>query len=80
MIVIGFGIPWATTAGVMSRIIVRMMSTGYFADPFGPVAILSGCTLVGLIGSFCWGWLDTKSAPSGLACSTTWPMWCSLSA
>ena len=60
MIVIGFGIPWATTAGVMSQIIVRMMSTGYFADPFGPVAILSGCTLVGLIGSFCWGWLDTN--------------------
>lgn len=60
MICIGFGIPWATTAGVMSQLISRMMSTGHFDSIIGPVAIMSGATIVGLIGSFCWGWLDTK--------------------
>jgi len=59
MICIGFGIPWATTAGVMSQLINRMMSTGYFESPVTPVAILTGATLVGLLGSFCWGYLDT---------------------
>ena len=60
MICIGFGIPWATTAGVMSQLIARMMSTGYFENVTGPVAILAGATVVGLIGSFSWGWLDTS--------------------
>ncbi len=60
MICIGFGIPWATTAGVMSQLIARMMSTGHFANVGGPVAILAGATIVGLMGSFCWGWLDTR--------------------
>ena len=60
LICIGFGIPWATTAGVMSQLIPRMMSTGHFSSIIGPVAIMSGSTVVGLIGSFCWGYLDTK--------------------
>lgn len=60
MICIGFGIPWATTAGVMSQLIARMMSTGYFENVGKPVAILAGATIIGLIGSFCWGFLDTR--------------------
>lgn len=60
MICIGFGIPWATTAGVMSQLINRMMSTGHFESPMQAVAIMSGATVVGLMGSFFWGWLDTK--------------------
>ena len=60
MICIGFGLPWATTAGVMSQLINRIMSTGYFESITGPVAIISGATIVGILGSFFWGWLDTK--------------------
>lgn len=60
MICIGFGVPWATTAGVMSQLIARMMSTGYFENVGAPVAILAGATVVGLLGSFCWGLLDTR--------------------
>lgn len=60
MICIGFGIPWATTAGVMSQLIARMMSTGHFDNVGAPVAILAGATIVGLMGSFFWGWLDTR--------------------
>lgn len=47
MICIGFGIPWATTAGVMSQLIVRMMSTGYFENVGKPVAILQEQQLLG---------------------------------
>lgn len=59
-ICIGFGIPWMTTAGVMSQLIVRLMSTGNFDNQMQAVRILQLATIVGLIGSFCWGWLDTR--------------------
>ena len=59
-IVLGYGIPWATTSAVISQLVLRLLSTGHFDSPVGPVMILSSCTVIGLMGSFCWGLLDTR--------------------
>ncbi|MDK2808420.1 MAG: hypothetical protein PWP24_1155 [Clostridiales bacterium] len=59
-ICIGFGIPWMTTAGVLSHIIVRLMSTGNFENQMQAIHVIQIATIVGLIGSFFWGFLDTK--------------------
>ena len=58
LIALGFGMLWMVTIGVVSQFIPRMMSVG---TPY-PTAMtmLTITALIGIAGSYFWGWLDQK--------------------
>ena len=65
LISVGFGMLWMVTVGVVSQFVPRMVSV--MAPTIGPEAaqgkalmMLTIAALVGILGSYFWGWLDQK--------------------
>ena len=58
LIALGFGCLWMVTVGVVSQFIPRMMSVGY--DQPTALMMLTIAAVIGLAGSYFWGWLDQK--------------------
>lgn len=56
---VGFGLLWMVTVGIVSQFIPRMMSVG-FSQPTA-LMMLTVAAIVGLFGSYFWGWLDQKT-------------------
>ena len=58
MIGIGLGLLWMTTIGLVSNFIPRQIMVG-IAQPTA-IMMLTIAAVVGIIGSYIWGWLDQK--------------------
>ena len=65
LISVGFGMLWMVTVGVVSQFVPRMISV--MAPSIGPEAaqskalmMLTIAAVVGIAGSYFWGWLDQK--------------------
>ena len=65
LIAVGFGMLWMVTVGVVSQFVPRMISV--MAPAIGPDAaqkkallMLTIAAVVGIAGSYFWGWLDQK--------------------
>lgn len=58
LISLGFGLLWMVTVGIVSQFIPRMESVGY--DHNTALMMLTIASLIGLFGSYCWGYLDQK--------------------
>lgn len=65
LISVGFGMLWMVTVGVVSQFVPRMISV--MAPEIGPEAaknkalmMLTIAAVVGIAGSYFWGWLDQK--------------------
>jgi len=57
---IGYGLIFLVTVGIMSQLVPRIMSLGFEQNK--ALALLSLCALIGIIGSYFWGWLDQKTS------------------
>ena len=73
LISVGFGMLWMVTVGVVSQFVPRMISV--WAPTMGPDAasqkalmMLTIAALVGIIGSYFWGWLDQKVGTKLASC------------
>lgn len=58
LIGIGHGMLWMTTIGLVSNFITKMVMTGI--NPQFAVMMLTVAAIIGIVGSYCWGWLDQK--------------------
>ena len=58
LIGIGLGILWMTTLGLVSNFIPRLMMVG--VDNQTAIMMLTLAAVLGIIGSYIWGWLDQK--------------------
>lgn len=59
LMALGFGMLWMVTVGIVSQFIPRMMSVGY--DLSTALTMLTVASIIGLFGSYFWGWLDQKT-------------------
>lgn len=66
LIGLGFGLLWMVTVGVISQFVPRMISVGY--APETATLMLTIASLVGLVGSYFWGWLDQKVGTKMASC------------
>ena len=55
---LGFGLLWLVTVGIVSQFVARMMSVGH--DQGTALMYLTVASVVGIAGSYFWGWLDQK--------------------
>ena len=55
---LGFGLLWMVTVGIVSQFVPRMISVGN-SQP-AALMMLTAAAVVGLFGSYFWGWLDQK--------------------
>ncbi len=58
LIGIGLGLLWMTTIGLVSNFVTKMVMTGI--DATYAVSMLTVAAIIGIIGSYIWGWLDQK--------------------
>ncbi|MCL1895639.1 MAG: MFS transporter [Clostridiales bacterium] len=58
LISLGFGCLWLVTGGIVSQFIPRMLSVGY--DIGTALVMLTIASVVGIGGSYFWGWLDQR--------------------
>ena len=58
LIGLGLGLMWMVVVGIVSRLIVRLMSIGYSQGM--ALGMLTIVAVVGIIGSYLWGWFDQK--------------------
>ena len=58
LIGIGLGILWMTTIGLVSNFVPRLIMVGV-SQQFA-VSMLTIAAVVGIVGSYFWGWLDQK--------------------
>ncbi len=58
LIGIGHGLLWMTTIGLVSNFVTKMVMTG--VDSNFAVTMLTVAAIVGIVGSYIWGWLDQK--------------------
>lgn len=58
LIGIGHGMLWMTTVGLVSNFITKMVMTGI--DPQFSIMMLTVAAVIGIVGSYIWGWLDQK--------------------
>jgi MFS family permease len=56
---LGFGMLWMVTVGIVSQFIPRMLSVGYELST--ALMMLTIASIIGLAGSYFWGWLDQKT-------------------
>ncbi len=54
------------TVGIVSQFVPRMISVGY--DQPTALMMLTICAIVGLLGSYFWGWLDQKIGTKPASC------------
>ncbi len=55
---IGHGLLWMTTIGLVSNFVTKLIQVGTEANT--AVGMLTVAAVVGIIGSYFWGWLDQK--------------------
>ena len=58
LIGIGHGLLWMTTIGLVSNFVTKLVMVG--SEPSFAVAMLTVAAVVGIVGSYIWGWLDQK--------------------
>lgn len=58
LIGIGHGMLWMTTIGLVSNFVTKLVMTGI--DVQVSVMMLTVAAVIGIIGSYIWGWLDQK--------------------
>lgn len=58
LIATGYGCIWLVTIGIVSQYVVRLIAVGY--DETFALQMLSLVAIFCLLGSYLWGWLDTK--------------------
>lgn len=58
LIGIGLGLLWMTTVGLVSNFIPRLIMCG--VDSTLATTMLTVAALIGIVGSYVWGWLDQK--------------------
>ena len=58
LISLSYGLLFLVTAGIVSQLVPRLMDKGYSIDQ--AVGFLSAAALIGIPGSYLWGWLDQK--------------------
>lgn len=66
LISVGFGMLWMVTVGIVSQFIPRMESVGYSNQT--ALIMLTIAAIVGLPGSYFWGWLDQKVGTKIASC------------
>ena len=66
LISVGFGMLWMVTVGIVSQFIPRMQSVGY--DQGTATMMLTIAAIIGLVGSYFWGWLDQKIGTKAASC------------
>lgn len=73
LISVGFGLLWMVTVGIVSQFVPRMI--GVWAPVMGAEAaqgkamlMLTVAALIGLAGSYFWGWLDQKVGTKPASC------------
>ena len=65
-IALSFGLMWLVTGGIMSQFVPRMISVGYSQQT--ALLMLTIAAIIGLIGSYFWGWLDQKIGTKPASC------------
>lgn len=65
LIAVGFGLLWMVTVGIVSQFIPRMASVGLGEEAMGMLTITA---VIGLVGSYFWGWLDQKVGTKPASC------------
>ena len=65
-IALSFGLMWMVTGGIMSQLVPRLMSVGY-SQPTA-LLMLTIAAVIGLAGSYFWGWLDQKIGTKPASC------------
>ena len=65
-IALSFGLMWMVTGGIMSQLVPRLISVG-FAQPTA-MLMLTIAAVIGLAGSYFWGWLDQKIGTKPASC------------
>lgn len=58
LIGLGLGLLWMTTVGLVSNFIPRLIACG--VDSTLATSMLTVAAVIGIFGSYCWGWLDQK--------------------
>ena len=58
LIGIGLGLLWMTTIGLVSNFVTKMVMTGI--EQQLAIMMLTVAAVVGIVGSYIWGWLDQK--------------------
>ncbi|MCD8046108.1 MAG: MFS transporter [Clostridiales bacterium] len=58
LIGIGHGLLWMTTIGLVSNFVTKLAMTGI--DSNFAVTMLTVAAVIGIVGSYIWGWLDQK--------------------
>lgn len=73
LIAVGFGLLWMVTVGIVSQFVPRMISVwapamGAEAAQGKAMLMLTVAALIGLVGSYFWGWLDQKVGTKPASC------------
>ena len=63
---LGFGMLWMVTVGIVSQFVPRMISVGF--DNGEALLMLTIASVIGLVGSYFWGWLDQKVGTKLASC------------
>lgn len=65
---VGLGLLWMTTAGIITQLVPRLMSVANGA--YANMALLSMtiASVIGIAGSYFWGWLDQKIGTKPACC------------
>jgi sugar phosphate permease len=58
LISLGFGLLFIVTVGIVTQLVPRLTDRGFSQD--AAVAFLSAAAVIGIPGSFVWGWIDQK--------------------
>ncbi len=58
LISLGYGLLFLVTVGIVSQLVPRLMDRGFTMDQ--AVGFLSAAAIIGVPGSYLWGWLDQK--------------------
>ena len=66
LIGIGLGLLWMTTIGLVSNFVTKMVMTGI--EQQLAIMMLTVAAVVGIVGSYIWGWLDQKIGTKLASC------------
>lgn len=58
LISLGYGLLFIVTVGIVTQLVPRLTDRGFSQD--AAVAFLSAAAVIGIPGSFVWGWIDQK--------------------
>ena len=65
-IALSFGLMWMVTGGIMSQLVPRLVSVGFSQST--ALVMLTIAAVIGLAGSYFWGWLDQKIGTKPASC------------